>query len=286
MNKCLLGRRRASESGFLRMLVLLCLVQMVAQKTAAAAAAAGVAQPATKEDLELAALSAAATATASAAAGEPDKQEESYQRVYEAFTKLMENVSNNSLGNVRRLVSRLNQLVGGSGGEPTPSAGQVVAPVAASGGSGASQKQLGNGGSRQPIASSEEEKTEQILTRLDSVTKNTDQNTLRQLNEDVSKLVGTLSDSYLRNIRRVIERVNRVVGRPALEQPKTSPSVLNGSQEPLAASDRQSGSNPDDPNRQPGFPGWDELIVAVDRVQKSLASFVRSSTKLITSGRR
>lgn len=183
------------------------------------------------------------------------QEEESYQRVYEAFTKLLGNVSNNSLSNARRLVSRLNQLVGGNGNkpsteEPAPSQQQQVA-----------KREQTN-----------EEKTQQILDRLDKVNKDTDQNTLRQLNDDVNRLVTTLNDSYLRNLRRVIERVNKVVGQPSVSVPP----------EPLHQSgDRLDGDNP---VRQPGFPGWDELIVAVDRMQKSLANFVRSSTKLITAG--
>lgn len=187
------------------------------------------------------------------------QQDESYQRIYEAFTKLMDNMSNNSLGNARRLVSRLNQLVGG--------ADQVPA------GSQQAQKAV-----QQPAlkpVQTVDERTEQILDRLDKVNGQTDQHTLRQLNDDVSRLISTLSDSYLRNIRRVIERVNRVVGQP--EQPtassKQSSDVLH-----------QSGDPQDQGIRQPGFPGWDEFIVAMDRMQKSLANFVRSSTKLITSG--
>lgn len=183
------------------------------------------------------------------------QEEESYQRVYEAFTKLLGNVSNNSLSNARRLVSRLNQLVGGTGTkpaveEPAPSQTQQVV-----------KREQTN-----------EEKTQQILDRLDNVNKNTDQNTLRLLNEDVNKLVSTLNESYLRNLRRVIERVNKVVGQPSVSIP---PESLH-----------QSGDRLDDNTgiRQPGFPGWDELIVAVDRMQKSLANFVRSSTKLITAG--
>lgn len=189
------------------------------------------------------------SAVLAAAAAEP-QQEESYQKVYEAFSRLMENVSNNSLSNVRRLVARLNRLVGGgSGNEP----GAVSAV-----------SQVQSGGI--------DERTEQILNRLDQVNKNTDQHTLRQLNDDISRLIGSLNDSYLRNVRRVVERVNKVVGRPVVsaDQPRgehLSPDRL------------------DDPNiRQPGFPGMDELIAAMDNVQKSLAHFVRSSTRLITSG--
>lgn len=201
------------------------------------------------------------------AAQEPQQQqqqqsEESYQRVYEAFSKLIQNVSNNSLGNARRLVSRLNQLVG-SAGSGSVQAEASARPVAAL-----------------PTATKEQnadEKTEQILNRLDQVNKDTDQHTLRQLQEDVNRLVGTLSDSYLRNIRRLIERVDRVVGRPSGEQRVGPASKLHQAGDRLQESEA---------NRQPGFPGWDELLVAVDRMQKNLAGFVRSSTKLITAGRR
>lgn len=275
------------------LLGLFCLSAAVLLATGTAAAAASqekapkLAADRGAGDVEAAILQA----TAAAAAGAPQQQaEESYQRVYEAFTKLMDNVSNNSLGNVRRLVSRLNQLVGGPTGQPAPAA---IAE------STTSSNANGNGKREQQSLSEEEKRTEQILNRLDGVNKSTDQHTLSQLNEDVSRLVGTLSDSYLRNIRRVIERVNRVVGRPALVAPpaavaaaakpaasasaSASASVLH--HEPAESRQNMNG-NEDDPNRQPGFPGWDELIVAVDRVQKSLASFVRSSTKLITAGRR
>lgn len=178
------------------------------------------------------------------------QQEESYQRVYEAFTKLVSSMSNNSLGNARRLVSRLNQLVGGA----------------------EQQRQTLANQDRQQQQQSVDEKTEQILQRLDQVSGSTDQHTLRQLQDDVNKLVDSLGDSYLRNIRRLIERVDRAVGRPS------------GQLHHHQAGDRfQEGS---ESARLPGFPGWDELITAVDRMQKSLASFVRSSTKLITSGRR
>lgn len=182
----------------------------------------------------------------------PQQDGESYQRVYEAFTKLMQNTANNSLGNVRRLVSRLNQLVG------TPATATTDATVVQT-----EQKQQQTRG-QQTV----EENTEQILNRLDKVNKETDPHTLRQLNDDVSKLISTLNDSYLRNIRRVVERVNRVVGQPS-----------------NTAALHQSGDRLDDLHqKQPGFPGWDEFIVAVDRMQKSLAHFVRSSTRLVTSG--
>lgn len=172
------------------------------------------------------------------------QQDESYQRVYDAFTKLMQNMSNNSLGSVRRLVARINKLVGG----PSASA-----------------------------SSEQDEKTEQILNRLDKVNRDTDQHTIKQLNEDISRLIGTLNESYLRNIRRVVERVNRVVGQPQLS---SDSSATKKHQEQHQSPDRL-----EDPNvRLPGFPGMDELIVAMDRVQKSLAHFVRSSTRLITSG--
>lgn len=197
------------------------------------------------------------------------QQEESYQRVYEAFTKLVQNVSNNSLGNARRLVSRLNQLVGGAAesSSPAPVAPVVVEPIKR----------------QQQQQSSEEQRTEQILQRLDQVNKQTDQNTLRQLQDDVNRLVGTLSESYLRNIRRVIERVNRTIGTSS--QPLTPPAT-NGAAGALHQSGDRFDQGSPDGVRQPGFPGWDELIVAVDRMQKSLANFVRSSTKLITAGRR
>jgi len=193
------------------------------------------------------------------------QQEESYQRVYEAFTKLMQNVSNNSLGNVRRLVSRLNSLVGGPGAaggaqQPQP---QPPSPTAAAAGP-----------KEQAREQSIDEKTEQILNRLDKVNRDTDQHTLSQLNDDISKLIGTLNESYLRNIRRLIERVNKVVGQPS-----------GGPGQQAAGALHQSGDRLDDQNAKlPGFPGWDELIVAVDRMQKSLAHFVRSSTRLVTSG--
>ena len=197
------------------------------------------------------------------------QQEESYQRVYEAFTKLMQNVSNNSLGNVRRLVSRLNSLVGGPGAaggaqQPQPQAQpQPPSPTAAAAGP-----------KEQAREQSIDEKTEQILNRLDKVNRDTDQHTLSQLNDDISKLIGTLNESYLRNIRRLIERVNKVVGQPS-----------GGPGQQAAGALHQSGDRLDDQNAKlPGFPGWDELIVAVDRMQKSLAHFVRSSTRLVTSG--
>lgn len=194
------------------------------------------------------------------------QQEESYQRVYEAFTRLMQNVSNNSLGNMRRLVSRLNQLVGGQPNQPAGSQEAVIA-----------------GGASKPAEQAKrdltvDERTEQLLSRLDGVNKETDQHSLRQLNEDINKLVGTLSESYLRNLRRVIERVNKVVGQPAIELP-AKPSAAK----PAAALHQSGAYLGDDPNNKvPGFPGWDELIVAMDRMQKSLAQVVRSSTRLIT----
>lgn len=209
----------------------------------------------------------------------PDNQrEESFQRVYEAFTRLTRTVSDNSIGNMRRLVSRLNNLVG------MPSSGHSSAASS----------------SRVTTASdsSVEEKTEQVLQKLDQVDRETDQHTLRQLHDDVSKLIGTINESYLRNIRRVVERVNRLIGQQqptgaAAERdpngPNSGPNAFrkgssqNGSQQPLHQSadrlnDETTGS------KQPGFPGWDEFIVAVDRMQKSFAQFVRSSTKLVTSG--
>lgn len=182
-----------------------------------------------------------------AAAQAAPQQEESYQRVYDAFSRLLASLGNNSLANARRLVSRLNQLVGSSAG-----AGGGVAP--------------GEAGRPQSI----DERTEQILNRLDKVTKDTDQNTLRTLNEDVGRLVGTLNDSYLRNIRRVIERVNKMVG--------------DNSTRPADAHHQSADRLNDPDSKLPGFPGWDEFIVAVDRMQKSLANFVRSSTRLVTSG--
>lgn len=197
-----------------------------------------------------------------------EHQEESYQRVYEAFTKLLQNVSNNSLGNARRLVSRLNQLVGSG----SPQAASKEQPAA----SKPAEREL----QPQPQPQSSDEKTEQILNRLDQVNKNTDQHTLRQLQEDVNRLVGTLSESYLRNVRRVIERVNKTIG--------SSEGAAGATLRPPGGALHQSGDRygeASDGHRQPGFPGWDELITAVDRMQKSLASFVRSSTKLITAGR-
>lgn len=111
-------------------------------------------------------------------------------------------------------------------------------------------------------------------------------NVLHQLNEDVNKLIGTMNDSYLRNIRRVIERVNRVVGRPAISenQPTTDEQKLPSNSNMLHQADLPDRLGGDPHDRVPGFPGWDELIVAVDRMQKSFATFVRSSTRLITSG--
>lgn len=207
---------------------------------------------------------------AHAAQGEV-QQDESYQRVYEAFTKLVQNVSNNSLGNARRLVSRLNQLVGGT--EPAVDGAKPVAPVV---------EQVKRQQPQPQQQSSEEQRTEQILQRLDQVNKQTDQNTLRQLQDDVNRLVGTLSESYLRNVRRVIERVNRTIGSSSQQ---LKPPASNSEPVLHQSGDRFEQGNPDGV-RQPGFPGWDELIVAVDRMQKSLANFVRSSTKLITAGRR
>lgn len=175
-----------------------------------------------------------------AQAAPEEQQEESYQRVYEAFDRLMQTVSHNSIGNMKRLVKRLNSLVG----QP------------------ADTKQLGV-----------EETTEQVLSKLDQMSKEKNQHTLSQLNEDVGRLIGSINESYLRNIRRVFERVNRLLGERA------STGAKRGDE-------RESDDRLEEPNggRLPGFPGWDELIVAVDRMQKSLAQFVRSSTKLVTSG--
>lgn len=223
------------------------------------------------------------------------QQEESYQRVYEAFSKLMQNMSQNSLVNVRRLVSRLNQLVGtpttgGANNEASKQQQEQIGKEQQSQVSNKEQQTSGSKPSKSVAEQNMDDKTEQILNRLDKVNKTTDQNTLHQLNEDVSRLIGTLNDSYLRNIRRVIERVNRVVGQPAISGAATATT-----NQQLSNSDSNPNSNvlhqadlPDrigDPHdRVPGFPGWDELIVAVDRMQKSLATFVRSSTRLITSG--
>lgn len=215
--------------------------------------------------------SAPAEAAQAPAASDQQQQEESYQRVYEAFTKLLANVGSNSLGNARRLVSRLNQLVGTPSGLTTQTPQASVEKVASVQGAqvvGAAQQQQQTSTSAKE--QSIDEKTEQILTRLDGVNKETDQNTLNQLNNDVSRLISTLNDSYLRNIRRVIERVNKIVG----SAPSGPANALH-----------QSGDRFDDPNvKQPGFPGFDEIIMAVDRVQKSFAHFVRSSTRLVTSG--
>lgn len=208
-------------------------------------------------------------------APEAQQHEESYQRVYEAFSKLMQNVSQNSLVNVRRLVSRLNQLVGTPGGASNVDNNEPKQQQQEQAGKEKPQQQQAQ------IASKEQnmdDKTEQILNRLDKVNKNTDQSTLHQLNEDVSRLIGTLNDSYLRNIRRVIERVNKVVGQPGAI---SGPSNVNSNALHQADMPDRLGDQHD---RLPGFPGWDELIVAVDRMQKSLAHFVRSSTRLITSG--
>lgn len=225
------------------------------------------------------------------AAPEP-QNEESYQRVYEAFSRLMQNMSQNNLSNVRRLVSRLNNLVGTPQKQPQEQVGSNKPNKEQVTNATAQQLKSGQQNSSNKSAGSEssmEEKTEQILNRLDGVNKNTDQNTLQQLNEDVSRLIGTLNESYLRNIRRVIERVNKVVGQPeATSSSSSSSSSSPGSSVPSAGSTLHQPDMPDrlnDPHdRVPGFPGWDELIVAVDRMQKSLATFVRSSTRLITSG--
>lgn len=194
------------------------------------------------------------------------QQEESYQRVYEAFTKLVANVGYNSLGNARRLVSRLNQLVGGPSSEAAGPSKQMAQSN--------QQRVLTSWSASQQQQQDDEAKTEQILDRLDKVNKETDQHSLRQLNDDINRLVGTLNESYLRNLRRVIERVNKTLGSSAVSQP------------PPALHHQQGDRLGEEPVRQPGFPGWDEFIVAVDRMQKSLANFVRSSTRLITSGRR
>lgn len=217
--------------------------------------------PAAVEQVVLREAAAAAT-SAAAAAGGGEQQEESYQRVYEAFTKLMQNTAQSSLSNVRRLVSRLNTLVG------TPTADK--------------QQQ-------RPAEKSVEEKTEQILDRLDTLNRDTDPHTLQKLNEDVSKLIGTLNDSYLRNIRRVIERVNKVVGQPSAptkeeEQQATVGVSKKPTNKPTSALLMDDDRLVDQDGRLPGFPGFDELIVAMDRMQKSLAHFVRSSTRLITAG--
>lgn len=218
-------------------------------------AAATRGQRSAEQEVERAVLDAARAA--------PQQDGESYQRVYEAFTKLMQNTANSSLGNVRRLVSRLNQLVG------TPSQEQPAQPQPQP----AQQQQLAQKEQAKRQQQSADENTEQILNRLDKVNKDTDQNTLRQLNDDVTRLISTLNDSYLRNIRRVIERVNKVVGQP------------EASEKPAGSALHQSGDRLDDLHqKQPGFPGWDEFIVAVDRMQKSFAHFVRSSTRLVTSG--
>lgn len=214
------------------------------------------------DEVESAVLAAAQASPDSS----PKQEAESYQRVYEAFTKLMQNMSNNSLGNVRNLVSRLNRLVGGS----SDAASNKQVQVATGNPSKPDQKRTD--------ATSIDERTEQILNRLDKVNKDTDEHSLRQLNEDINKLVGTLSESYLRNIRRVIERVNKVVGQPAINVPQ-----VQASGEPAQALHQSGSYLGDNPNNKlPGFPGWDELIVAMDTMQKSLAQVVRSSTRLIT----
>lgn len=172
------------------------------------------------------------------------QSDESYQRVYESVARLVRTMSQNNLSNMRRFVARLNTLVGG-----TPTTATAT--------------------NTQREVSLQEESTQQILDRLDNVKAGqTDSTSIRQLNDDINKFISTLSDSYLRNIRRVIERMNKVIGTPS------APSMY---------------ANDDDfnnPNRGVGFPGWDELIVAFDRIQKSLAQFVRSSTRLATAGRR
>lgn len=204
-----------------------------------------------------------------ASQGAPDKQqEESYQKVYEAFSRLMQSVSNNSIGNVRRLVTRLNRLVGTSNNNNNINEQQLTEDK---------QKQdatRNQQSKRQPTRDNLEDydnRTEELLQKLNSINKQTDQNTIRQLNEDVNKLVNGLGDAYLRNIRRLIERVEQVVG-------------TNGTRNPNSAQNQAPDRLDDPTNKTPGFPGWDELIVAVDRIQKSFANFVRSSTKLVTSG--
>lgn len=191
------------------------------------------------------------------------EQPESYQRIYEAFTRLTSSVSSNSLANMRRLVDRLNVLVG----QPSPAAPAVAAP-ASSGARVAGQ--------------SVEDKTEQALDALDKMQTETNEHTLRQLGDDVSRLMQTINESYLRNIRRLVERVNKVVGEPAKVAPR-APAHSDAAIDAVAAEQRQS-SNDHEGVRVPGFPGWDELITAVDRMQKSFAQFVRSSTRLVTSG--
>lgn len=182
-------------------------------------------------------------------------EQESHQRVSEAFSRLMQSMSTNSINNVRRLVSRLTNLVGGEEAkQQKPSAGKP-----------SSQYE-----DKQVIVQQEqfEVETEKLVQQLEETKqKPADEQTLRRLNDDVSRLVSTLGDSYLRNLRRLIERMETAVGKPSNKASQQMPDRL------------------DDPNhKDPGFPGWDELIVAVDRIQKSVAGFVRSSTRLVFSG--
>lgn len=227
---------------------------------ASGAAAADTGRPASSVELE-AALSAAQAAPTDA------QQEESLQRVYEAFRRLSGNLQHNSLGNFRRLVQRLNQLVGPSGNQPA----QPVAPVTIA--TTTTGSPPGSTSQKQITVDANEEHANQVIKKLEQAAAANDQHTIRALGDDVNRLIETMNDSYLRNIRRVVERVNRLIGRPSGDSVAPANSL------------HQSGDRLQDPDkRQPGFPGWDELIVAVDRMQKSLASFVRTSTQLVTSG--
>lgn len=236
-------------------LLALCLVRFGAV-AAAAAAASGSAAAVVAAAPEVEGNAEAALVGSLQAAAHAPEQEESYQRVYEAFTRLVSSVSNNSLGNARRLVSRLNQLVGGT--EPQVKPQQTNQRVSAE--------------------TSEEQRTEQILQRLDQVNKQTDQNTLRQLQEDVNRLVGSLNESYLRNIRRVIERVNKTIGTNSTGAlPLTPPAQMQY---------RANNDKNRDKQRKPDFSGFEGFLGVMEHIRDSFYKTFSSSHYLLMMGKR
>lgn len=217
-------------------------------------------QPQLKASQDVAVELERALAQATHANVDPSQEQESHQRVNEAMSRLLQSMTSNSIGNVRRLVARLTDLVGSSQTTNAPNGPSKTADAARQ-------------SFEQARDSNYDQQTEQLVQRLNSVNRQTaEPQTLRKLNEDVSRLVSSLGDAYLRNMRRLIERAEQTLGKPG------QPQGGNAAQAP----DRLDESS--NSNKEPGFPGWDELLVAVDRMQKSVASFVRSSTRLVTSG--
>lgn len=213
-------------------------------------------------------LEAALWAAQAAQAAPEAHQEESYQRVYDAFRQLTHNVQNVSLGNMRRLVQRMNQLVGASANsKASERAHSTESPTK----SPIDQLQ------QHQIRDQNELRAEQVLVKLEQASKETDPNTLGRLGDDVNRLVDSMNESYLRNIRRVVQRLDRVLVGSASKPAKAIHhiNILHQS---------SNGFQAEDANKVPGFPGWDEFIVAMDRMQKSLAQAVRSTTRLVTSG--